>query len=172
MLGLFAGQLVRSGQSNLRKVLWLVLLGAGCLLAGLFWSGWVASRYPGVRWFGKDWSSWPVWFPIIKNRWTSTFVLFAGGWSFLLLAFFYLVIDVWGFRRWAVPLVAIGMNSIFAYMAWNLFRGAFRTAAEVFLGGLRRHVGPWYETMVWAGAAALLWLLLYWMYRTKTFVKV
>jgi hypothetical protein len=62
-------------------------------------------------------------------------MLYAGGWSLLLLALFYLVIDVWKWRRWAVPFIVIGSNSIFAYMCWQLGSGVFRSAAEVFLGG-------------------------------------
>lgn len=172
MLGVFAGQILRSSQTNGRKVLWLVALGVVCLAAALVWSGWVARQYPGLTVLGTEWNEWPVWFPIIKNRWSSTFALYAGGWSYLLLALFYLVIDVWGLRRWAFPLVVIGANSIFAYIAWQLGHGVFRQAAEVFLRGLKSYVGPaWYEPIAWAGATATLWLLLWYLYRNRTFIR-
>ncbi len=172
MLGVFAGQLLRSSLSGARKVQWLVLWGLASLAAGLFWSGWVAEQWPGLKLFGSHWTEWPVWFPIIKNRWTSSYVLYAGGWSLLLLALFYLVIDVWGLRRWALPFVVIGSNSIFAYMCWQLGSGVFRQAAEVFLGGLRPYLGQaWYEPIAWAGATAVLWLLLWYLYRNKTFIR-
>lgn len=172
MLGVFAGQLLRSAATKARKVEGLLLLGATCLLLGYAWSGWLAQDFPGVKLSGVEWREWPVWCPIIKNRWTSTFALYAGGMSYVLLALFYLVIDVWGFRRWAIPFMAIGANSIFAYMAWGLGGGAFRQAADVLLGGLRQYTGVWYDAIAWAGAMALLWILLGYMYRNKTYVRI
>jgi predicted acyltransferase len=171
MLGVFAGELLRSRYSDGRKVVLLAVLGLVCLFGGLFWSGWFAHQWPGLVLFGRDWANWPVWFPIIKNRWTSTFALYAGGWSYLLLALAYLVIDVGGIRRWAFPFMVIGANSIFAYMAWNLGAPAFHQAAERFTGGLEPYVGPYYDSIAWAGATACLWLLLYYMYRNRTFLR-
>ena len=60
---------------------------------------------------------WNQTFPINENLWTSSFVLWAGGWSLLLLGLFYLVIDVWGWRKWAFFFVVIGANAITIYMA-------------------------------------------------------
>lgn len=171
MLGVFAGQLLRSGRRPYVKAGWLAVLGVGCLVAALFWSGWIARQWPGIESAGRDWSQWPVWCPIIKNRWTSTFALYAGGWSYLLLAFFYLVIDVWQCRRWAMPFTVIGANSIFAYMAWQLCHPAFRRVSEVFLGGLKQYVGPWHEAILGVGATVVLWALLWYMYRNKSFVR-
>jgi predicted acyltransferase len=173
MLGVFAGQVLRSSLPDRRKVLWLVAMGIGSLGAGLFWCGWLAEQWPYLSLWGSRWTQWPIWFPVIKNRWTSTFVLYAGGWSLLLLALFYLVIDVWGFRRWAYPFVVIGSNSIFAYMCWQLGADVFRQAAGVFLGGLKLYVGAaWYEPIAWTGAMTALWLLLWYLYRNKTFLRV
>jgi predicted acyltransferase len=88
------------------------------------------------------------------------------------LAFFYFVIDVRGYRKWAFPFTVIGMNAIVAYMAWGLFRPAFRLMAEVFVGGLKQYVGGGYDAIVWFGALIIIWLVLWWLYRTRTFVKV
>jgi predicted acyltransferase len=153
MLGVLAGQLLRSGRRNATKVVVLLLLGLGCLAAGWFWS---------------------YQFPIIKNRWTSTFALWAGGWSYLLLALFYLVIDVWKLQRWAFPLMVIGANSIFVYMAWQLCSGAFKAVADRFLIGLKHFecLTPWYPGISAAGAFVVFWLLLWYMYRNKTFIRV
>ncbi len=173
MLGVFAGRILRSVHTNLAKVLALATLGFLCLGAGLFWSGWVAEQYPGVTLFDVEWNEWPVWFPIIKNRWTSTFALYAGGWSYLLLALFYQLIDVWGWRRWAVPFMVIGANSIFAYLAWGLCSSAFHSVSQRFLGGLSHYVSKeWHATILAAGAFLVLWILLWYMYRKKTFVRV
>jgi predicted acyltransferase len=171
MFGVFAGQLLRSTKTQRSKVLWLGGLGVFCLMAGVFWGGWIARWLPGVEFLGKDWNDWPIWCPIIKVRWTSAFALYAGGWSFLLLAVFYLVIDVWGFRRWAFPFIVIGMNALFGYMVWQLGHGALYLVAETFFGGLGQYVGPWHGAILSAGAFAVLWLLLWYMYRNKTFIR-
>jgi predicted acyltransferase len=172
MLGVFAGQLLRSKRSHVGKLTWLVGLGLACLAAGYVWSGWAAEDLQRFAAVETGWRQWPVWFPIIKNRWTSTFALYAGGWSYLLLALFYLVIDVWQLRRWAFPFVVIGSNSIFAYMAWQLASSALRQTAEVFLVGLKQYLAPaWYEPLAWAGASATLWLLLWYLYRNNTFIR-
>jgi len=166
MLGVFAGQVLRSGVGVTRKLRWLAVLGVSCLVAGVLWSGWITEWFPGA------WSQWPIWFPIIKVRWTSSYVLYAGGISYLLLALCYLIIDVWGYRRWAVPFMVIGANSIFAYMAWMLCSSAFRRVSEVFLSGLKPYVGPWHEAILAAGALAVLWILLGYMYRKGTLVRI
>ena len=172
MLGVFAGHLLRSDFDTTRKLRWLMGLGGSCLAAGFIWSGWITEWLPGISLFGYEWSQWPIWFPIIKVRWTSSYVLYAGGISYFLLALCYLIIDVRGYRRWALPFMAIGSNSIFAYMAWQLCSSAFRRISEVFLGGLKLYVGPWHEAIIWTGALAVLWLLLGYMYRKKTFIRI
>jgi len=166
MLGVFAGQVLRSGFVPGQKLRWLTVIGVSCLIVGFLWSGWLAEWFPGA------WSQWPIWFPIIKVRWTSSYVLYAGGISYLLLALCYLIIDVCGYRRWAVPFMAIGANSIFAYMAWQLCSSAFRRVSEAFLGGLKPHVGPWHDAILAAGALAVLWVLLGYMYRKGTLVRI
>lgn len=173
MLGVFAGTLLRSERSEKFKVLALLGLGVACLLLGLLWSGWPAAWYPHITLFGQNWTDWPIWFPIIKVRWTSSYVLFAGGYSYLLLGLFYLVIDVWRIRRWAYFFVVIGANSIFAYLCWQLGRKAFLQISEVLLGGLKIHLSPEiYEPLYLAGGTATLWILLWYLYRNRTFIKV
>lgn len=173
MLGVFAGKLLRYPDLSQRdKVLWLSGLGVFCLAAGVLWGGWVARWLPGLQLFGVEWSDWPIWSPIIKKNWTSGFVLYAGGWSYLSLALFYLIIDVWGFRAWAFPFRVIGMNAIFAYMTRNLCGGALNSVSRVFLGGLKQYVGVWHEAVLAAGAFMVLWLLLWYLYRHKTFIRL
>lgn len=152
MLGAFAGQLLRSSRPNRDKVGWLIVGGIACLAAGWAWSFQV---------------------PIIKKTWTTTYVLVAGGWSYLLLAAFFQIIDVWQIRRWAFPFKVIGMNAIAAYVAWSLFSPAFRDAARTLIGGLKPHLGTTlYPALEIASASALLWLILYWMFRKGSFVKI
>jgi predicted acyltransferase len=149
MLGVFAGRLLQSGLGMKEKTLYLAGMGVGCVILGLIWG---------------------IWFPIIKHIWSSSFVLFSGGLCYLLLALFYLVIDVLGFRNWAFGFVIIGMNSIAVYMATHLYD--FRGIGNIFVGGLAGRVGLWNDCVQALAAFAVVWLILYWMYRKRTFVSI
>ena len=160
MLGVMAGHLLRSQIDNYRKVYLLAALGIGTLAVGSLWGGWffgIGQFYAGL-------------FPIIKRLWTSSFVLFSAGLSYLLLALFYLVIDVWGFKKWAYGFVVIGTNAIFVYMLTHLVN--FRSIAGRFVGGLDKFVGPWNDFLHAVAGFVLVWLILWWMYSKKSFIKV
>jgi predicted acyltransferase len=149
LLGVLAGTWLRSGRSPWLKVAGLVAAGGLCLVAGDAWS-----RV----------------FPIIKNIWTSSFVLWAGGWSFLLLALFYAVIDVMGFRRLAFFFVVIGANAITIYVGEHIVD--FHLIAKFFLGGAARLSGG-FEPVLWSlGDFAAKWLLLWFLYRKRIFLRV
>ncbi len=152
LLGVFAGQLLRCSSSPIMKFVWLALLGAICLGAGSAWAGYLH-------------------FPIIKHIWTSSMTLVAAGWSYLLLALFFLVIDVIGFRFWAFPLVVIGMNAIVAYVAYHLII-PFDTISNTLVGGLAKHLGPAQPLVVPLTSVVLVWLLLYHLYRQKIFLRI
>jgi len=149
MLGVFSGLVLRSGKSKVLKLLCLVGAGAACLAAGWAWS------FP---------------FPIIKHLYTSSMVLWAGGWCYLLLALFFLVIDMWGFRKWAFPLVVIGMNAIVAYMAGDFIN--FGDIGNAFVGGLARHLGDYGPFVKQLAGFLAGWLMLYYMYRKGTFLRI
>jgi len=149
MLGAFAGQLLRLRCLAVLKVLGLIALGGACLAAGYAWS---------------------FHFPIIKHLWTSSMVLWAGGWSFLLLALFYLVIDVIGLKGWAFPFIVIGANAIAVYMTVQVVNVHHITGPIV--GGLAKHVGPYGDPLLNISRLAFLWLILWYMYRNKTFIRV
>ena len=83
--------------------------------------------------------AWGQIFPIIKNIWTSSFVLFAAGWSLLLLALFYTVIDVLSWKTWSFFFVVIGMNAITIYVAQRVID--FNKIATFFLGGVIKFSG-------------------------------
>jgi len=160
MLGVMAGHLLCSQIEDYRKVYILAALGIGTLAIGSLWGGWffgIGKFYTGL-------------FPIIKRLWTSSFVLFSAGLSYLLLAVFYLVIDVWGFKKWAYCFVVIGTNAIFVYMLTHMVN--FRSVAGRFVYGLDQFVGPWKDFIHAVAAFALVWLILFWMYRKKSFIKV
>lgn len=112
--------------------------------------------------------------PIVKRIWTPAWVLYSGGWTFLLLAGFYGVIDIIGFWYWAFPLLVLGANSIVAYCASGLLRGFLTDSLRTHLGRETfQSAGPEWEPIL-TGAAVLLvlWLMLFWMYRNKIFVKI
>jgi len=149
LLGAFAGRRLRSSGTKWQKVVVLLCSGLACVLVGWAW-GFV--------------------FPIIKHIWTSSMVLFAGGWSLLLLCLFYLVIDVLRVRFWATFFVVIGVNAIAAYMVTRVFD--FRHISDIFIHGLARWTGPWHEFVQAVGAFAVLWLVLLLLYRKKVFIKI
>jgi predicted acyltransferase len=151
LLGVFAGYVLRSRFSPIMKFVWLALLGAACLAGGWAWAEYLH-------------------FPIIKHIWTSSMVLWAAGWSFLLLALFYLVIDVVGFRIWAFPFIVIGMNAITAYVAYRFI--PFRDIASGLVGGLASHLGSGKEFTIALTSALLVWLMLYHLYRHKIFLRI
>jgi len=112
--------------------------------------------------------------PVVKRIWTPSWTLFSGGACFLLLAGFSWVIDVKAYKKWAFPLVVIGMNSIVAYVLPSFIE-------ELTIDSFRIHFGPQFFQFLGAGleplfrgTAVLLvfWLVLSWMYRRKIFVKI
>ncbi len=149
LLGVLAGRVLMSASSERTKVTVLTGAGIACVALGLLWS---------------------LVFPIIKLLWTGSFVLVGGGFSFLMLALFYWIIDVKGCRRWAFPFTVIGMNSIAAYVATMLFN--FQQIGNIFIGSLLPRIQPWDGFVEASGAFAAVWLALYWMYRSRTFVKL
>ena len=100
---------------------------------------------------------WGEQFPVIKKLWTSSYVLVAGGYSFLLLGGFYLIIDVWKFRRGLAPLVWIGANALTMYLVSTIV--SFSKVAERVVGGEIKHwFGAWdgpsspsYHSHSWCG---------------------
>jgi predicted acyltransferase len=149
LLGVLAGHWLRSGHSPPFKVLGLALAGVLSLLLGTAWGGW---------------------FPVIKNLWTSSYVLVAGGWSLLLLAFFYGVLDVLRLRRWAFFFTVIGANAITIYVVPRFVD--FHKIADFFLGGVGRHSGAFGPVVLALGVVAAEWLFLLYLYRRRIFLRV
>ena len=155
LLGLFAGQVLSEDRSVKYKLGWLLTAGV-IALAG----GWVLDA-AGLC-------------PIVKKIWTPSWVLFSGGWCFLILAAWFVVLDVAKYRAWAFPLVVIGMNSIAAYLISHLWDGFIERSLKTHLGEWPFRVfGTAYEPLM-IGATVLLveWLILLWMYRRKLFLRV
>jgi heparan-alpha-glucosaminide N-acetyltransferase len=155
ILGLLAGGVLRRPSSGWAKVLSFVVAGAIMMAAG--W---------GLGVLGVC--------PVVKRIWTPSWVLYSGGWCFLFLAGFYAVIDLLGIRFWAFPLRVIGMNSIAAYCMAGLFEGFFHTNLRTHLGDKPFRVlgGPYEPLLHGAAVLLILWLILFWMYRRKIFLRI
>lgn len=146
--GVLASHVLRSSLGNLQKILYLACAGIAAVYAGYLWNGW---------------------FPIIKNLWTSSFVLVSSGWSLVLLAAFYAVIDVVGLKRWSMIFVIVGMNAITIYVAQRFID--FKHMSQFFLSGVARISG--YEaTVLLAGTLLFKMLFLWFLYSRKIFLRV
>jgi predicted acyltransferase len=115
---------------------------------------------------------WGFFFPINKNMWTSSYVLFAGGWSMVLLAVFYYIIDVAGYKKWSSPMVWMGMNSILIYMAAHGLVNFESTSAFLFGGIINLFPDTWHNALLWTGVAFIQFALLYFLYKKKLFLKL
>lgn len=113
---------------------------------------------------------WNFDFPINKNLWTSSFVLHCAGWSLLLLAGFYLVIDVWRYRAWASLFVVIGSNSILIYLAQSMVDISHTT--HFFFGGALSHTGSLQPLLSALAYLVVEGLLLYVLYRKQIFLRL
>jgi heparan-alpha-glucosaminide N-acetyltransferase len=112
--------------------------------------------------------------PVVKRIWTPSWTIFSGGICFLFLAAFSWVIDVKRYKKWAFPLVVIGMNSIAAYCIAHFLEHFLDSTFRVNLGAsFFRFAGAGLEPF-FHGAAILFcyWLVLFWMYRRKLFLKI
>src|SRR6187401_1458173 len=154
MLGMWSGQWLKSSKSQEEKFRGLAMSGVALTLAGLI-----------LQWVHLN--------PIIKRIWTSSYTLYSGGLILLILAGLYFITEIKGWRRWAFPLLVIGSNSIAIYvMSWTI---------EHFISSaLIRHFGaapflilgaPFEPVLRGIGVLIVFWLILYWMYRRKIFLR-
>jgi predicted acyltransferase len=153
-MGVFGAYVLRSRLSPWGRAGALTVLGLGCLAAGWAWSEWGG-------------------FPIIKHIWTSSMTLWAAGWCYLLLALFYILIDVLEFRRWAFPFVVTGANAIAIYVIWDLKSlNPFPMMAKALVGGFAEHCGAAGPFLLAFTSVMLWWFVLYDLYRRKVFIRI
>jgi len=151
LLGVFAGRtLQRADLTEARKLMWLGGGGVALVVAGWLWH---------------------LQFPVIKKIWTSSFVLVSCGYSSLLLALFYGLIDVCGWRRWATPFVWIGMNPITIYLTHQLVD--LKAIAGRFVGGdIHAALGRGGDLAVALGVILLTFWLSRFLFRRKIFLRL
>ena len=109
-------------------------------------------------------------YPCIKAAWTSTFNLRAGGIGLILLALFYLVIDVWKIRRWSYFFRIIGVNSITIYLGVKVIN--FNHTSNYLFYGIAKLSGDYKPLVLLAGTIAVEWFFLWALYKKKIFLKV
>ena len=151
LLGVFAGLLLQNPTlPDRKKVGYLVAGGLACLAVGWLWH---------------------LNFPVIKKIWSSSFVLVAGGYSCLLLAAFYQIIDVWKFQKWAMPFVWIGVNPITIYFGGRFID--FEALAKLFVGGpVGAACGRYGELLLAVTTLAFGFWFLRFLYQRKIFLRV
>ena len=165
LLGVLSGQLIRSKRTSLEKVAAMFVAGmAGVVL------GWCLNP----------------WFPINKALWTSSYVLFTAGLGLQLLALFYWLIEIKGYKAWAKPLVIFGVNAIAVYVlsgvvgrlmsVWKIPRpdGSMGDLkAYIFDHAFLTWASPINASLAFAICYVLFWLFIMWLlYRKKVFIKV
>jgi predicted acyltransferase len=146
ILGMLIGEWLMSARSKENKVKMIAGAGFLCLAVGYALS--------------------PI-IPIIMKIWTTTYGLATAGWACLMFLLFYWFVDVRGHREWTLPFVVIGSNAVFIYMFSSIVP-------------LEQWVGIFTHAMVGSAGEPLVraivvlvveWLMLFWMYRNKIFIK-
>lgn len=166
LLGVLTAHWLRSDRDPNRKMLRLLIFGICGLGVGLAWNRW---------------------FPINKNLWTSSFVLFAGGFSLVFLALLYWVLEIKRWRgRWTMPVLVFGMNAISGFVADSFVYGPgytftarapsgatmnWHAAAQAYMESFGLSVAN--ASLVYSVIAVLFcWLLLWLLWRKGVFIKI
>ena len=151
ILGLLVGDRLRGAGDHRAKLVWMLKVGAASLVAGLL-LGWFAC-------------------PIVKRLWTPSWALYSGGIVIGVLALLFWLVELRGWRKWTAPFVIVGMNSIAIYLLDQLLPGWIT-------GTLKTHFGQEIFSgtygLIWQRCAVLLvlWLVCWWMYRRKIFLRI
>lgn len=152
IFGLMAGEMLRRAElSNVEKFGRLVLAAAVCLAVG--------------------WLMGQTVVPIVKRIWTPSWAVYSAGWTFAILAVFFAIIDVLGYKGWSWPLVVVGVNSIAMYLMSQLMSGWVRSRWVTHLGaGAFQH--PYAPLLLSVLTLLVLWLACLWLYRKRVFLRI
>lgn len=153
LLGMFTGQLVQLSDDKCpqkKKVVYMLIGAVALLIVGWLWN---------------------FVFPINKKLWTSSFVCVLAGYSLLMFALFYYIIDVKGYTRYSLFFRVVGLNSITIYLAQEIID--FNKISDFFLGGIISHLPENTGALISnIGYFTVCWLFLYFLYEQKIFLKV
>lgn len=164
LLGVLTGKLLQSEKSDMEKVNYLFLFGNLGLISGLILDSW---------------------FPINKGLWTSSYVLFTGGFALHFLAVCFWLIDIKGYRKWAKPFKVYGLNALAVYVFSSLMArllaiipvpttgGTSPLKKYIFDNFLRAIAEPVNASLLFALLYLLFWLWIMWIfYKRKIFIKI
>ncbi|QEC52770.1 putative acyltransferase [Anseongella ginsenosidimutans] len=158
--GMLAGHLLISGRTREQKIIWLFFAGLIAYALGNIWN-----------WF----------FPINKNLWTSSYVLYTSGLAAMTLGAFYFFIDVLGYRKWTKPGLVFGSNAITAYVIAGLLPallylspGGGESINSLFMDGLTgAGLSQPFASLLWAlGFCLICYIPVYFLYKKQLFIKV
>jgi len=149
MTGVFAGQIMKGTLTKIKKVQWLAIGGVSMVVAGLLWS---------------------LQMPIIKHIWTSPMTLFSSGICFLLMALFYYLIDYKNYGKYLNWLKIYGMNSILAYMIYELIN--FTSVTQSLFHGTEQFLGDYYSVLIRLGNVSVSFFILWILHKKRMFLKV
>lgn len=151
LLGIMVGEFLRNSLlSPYKKAFYMVIVGIALIVIAQLWN---------------------IVFPINKNLWSSSFTLQAGGISLLLLSAFYFVIDVLGYKKWALFFRVIGLNTILIYMSGVFINWNFTSNA--LLGWLSQLAGKPFDIAISIACIIFVkWIFLFALYKKKYFLRV
>lgn len=150
MSGTFAGYILKYKEwTPQKKLAYLFIIGASMVAIGWIWG---------------------IWHPVIKKIWTSSMTLVSSGYCFLLMALFYYIIDYKGYRKYTGWLKVYGMNSIMAYMLTQCIN--FTSVSQSIFRGLEQYIGSYYPLLITLSNIAIIYTILWWMYKKKIFLRV
>ena len=151
IFGVLAGELLRSKVAQITKARTLLFAGVVFWMLGLLLDATVC--------------------PVIKRIWTPAWVIASTGWTCWMLAAFYWVIEVWGLRRWSLPLAVVGANSIAIYLMAQLMKPFVAASIQTHFG--REVFDGTYGTLAKGlSILAVFWLICLWLYNRKIFIKI
>lgn len=151
LLGIMAGEMLRGPRTPREKLYRLAIAGAALLA-----TGWLLGLFL---------------CPVVKRIWTPTFALYSGGWVTLILAAFFATTEILGWKKWAFPLVVVGMNSIAIYLMSQLLSGWIASSLRIYLGN-DAFSGTWGPLAQSFATLTTLWLACYWLFRKRIFLRI
>ena len=147
LMGALGGHILRSRLPAARRLLALLSLGLACLASGWLWS---------------------YWLPLNRHLWTSSMILWAGGWSCLLVALFHAVVDVAKLSKWAFPFIVIGANALTVYV---LDAGVDKVTPLVAKGLIGGCPACYVNLLGYSLEVGALWLIAWYLYRRRIFLR-
>jgi heparan-alpha-glucosaminide N-acetyltransferase len=155
LFGLMCGELLRLDRTGKQKIKVLLIAGICALAAGQL------LHLAGIC-------------PIVKRIWTPSWAIFSTGWCCLILAILYGIVDVLKFHRWTFPLAVVGSNSIVMYCMSHQLKPWVGTTLRMYLGrDIFQILGESWEPLARSTIIGLaFWLICYWLYRRKMFLRV